>query len=110
MRRSNQYSLTEPLPIVGCEVLIEGAVQRPSLLRHLPAAVITAEIGAATRHPARVDDDAPIDQGEPVQFRAGFDLTAPDAGAKRLSPRQRYFPLPRAGEGQGGGRLLPPRA
>ena len=110
MRRSNQYSLTEPLPIVGREVLLEGPIQRPPFLRHLPAAAITAEIGAATRQPARVDDDDPLDQGKPVQFRSRFDLTAPDAGAKRLSPRQRDFPPPPAGEGQGGGRLLPPRA
>src|SRR6202022_1458510 len=50
---SRHYSLTKPLPILPRDRGAECAVERTPLLRHLPAALLPAEVGAPTRAPAR---------------------------------------------------------
>jgi hypothetical protein len=45
----------------------ECSVQRLALLCDLPAASVTAQIGAPAGEPAGIDDDVAVDQAEPVQ-------------------------------------------
>src|SRR5947208_16271082 len=83
--RSAKYSLTKPVPIFCRNGHGEGPFHRPPLLRHRPAFGIWAKIGAPAGHPARIQDERPVNGGEPRQLASRLDLATPHAASQGLS-------------------------